>query len=303
MTTVGTGKHTYDLVQDWAKFPEGEPTGVVCSVAIDAQGLVYVSQRIGSPALVFDDSGNYIRSWDSGEITDPHGFHIADDVVYVADRTDSVVLKCTLEGKILQTVGQRGKPSDTGCEKRGDLVLRAAGPFNNPSKLFPAPSGDLYVSDGYCNCRVHRFSGDGQLVASWGEPGKTEPNQFHLPHSVLVTEDDLVYVCDRNNSRVQIFSLDGEYVDMWTDLHRPTDIVVDKDGSFYVSEYALDGSSPRISILDKQGKVLARWDSRSAHGLWVDPRGDIYLALSRGVRQTDPSLVNSVDKYIRKEPL
>ena len=72
----------------------------------------------------------------------------------------------------------------------------------------------------------------------------------------------------------------GEYVDMWTDLHRPTDIVVDKDGSFYVSEYALDGSSPRISILDKQGKVLARWDSRSAHGLWVDPRGDIYLALS-----------------------
>ena len=90
---------------------------------------MYVSQRIGSPALVFDDSGNYIRSWDSGEITDPHGFHIADDVVYVADRTDSVVLKCTLEGKILQTVGQRGKPSDTGCEKRGDLVLRAAGPF------------------------------------------------------------------------------------------------------------------------------------------------------------------------------
>ena len=131
MTTVGTGKHTYDLVQDWARFPEGEPTGVVCSVAIDAQGLVYVAQRIGSPVLVFDDSGNYIRSWDSAEITDPHGFYIADDVAYVADRSDSVVLKCTLEGKVLQTVGQRGIHSDTGCEKRGDLVLRAAGPFNN----------------------------------------------------------------------------------------------------------------------------------------------------------------------------
>jgi len=302
MTTVGNGKYTYDLVTDWAKFPEGEPTGVVCSVAVDGQGLVYVSQRIGSTVLVFDDSGNYIRSWDSVGISDPHGFYIADDVAYVADRGESVVLKCTLDGKILQVIGERGMHSDTGCEKVGDVVLRPGGPFNFPSKLFPAPSGDLYVSDGYRNCQVHKFSVNGDLIRSWGEPGKTEPNQFHLPHSVLVTQDDLVYVCDRNNRRVQIFSLDGQYVDMWTDLRRPTDIVVDKDGIFYISEYAVDGLPPRVSVVDKEGQVLSRWDSRSGHSLWVDSRGDIYLALSRGVRQTDPSLVNSVDKYVRREP-
>jgi hypothetical protein len=78
---------------------------------------------------------------------------------------------------------------------------------------------------------------------------------------------------------------------MWTDIHRPTDISVDDEGIFYVSELDAEGTGPRISILDRDGKVLARWNSRSAHGLWVDSRGDIYLALTRD---------KSVDKYVRQ---
>ena len=138
---------------------------------------------------------------------------------------------------------------------------------------------------------MHRFSSDGQLIASWGEPGKTEPNQFHLPHSILVGSDGLVYVCDRENSRVQVFSADGKFITMWTDIQKPTDIAVDGDGVFYFSELATDESPSRVSVLDREGNVLARWDSRSAHGLWVDSRGDIYLALTRDT---------SVDKYVRQ---
>ncbi len=291
MTTVGSGTYTYQLIQDWARLPQGQTFGVVSAVASDSQDRVYAFQRKDPPVLVFDREGTYLSCWGTSAIADPHGFYIANDIVYLTDRADSVVLTFTLDGKPLQIIGQRGVHSDTGCERAGDLVPRAAGPFNYPTELVPAPSGDLYVSDGYRNSRVHRFSGDGHLIASWGEPGKTEPNQFHLPHSILVDRDGRVYVCDRENSRIQVFSAEGEYLAMWTDIHRPTDISVDSEGLCYVSELAVSGSAPGVSVLDRQGRVLARWDSRSAHGLWVDSHGDIYLALTQD---------KSLDKYVRQ---
>ena len=291
MTTVGTDKYTYELVQDWAKLPQGWAFGLVSAVATDSQERVYIFQRIDPPVVVFDRQGNYLSSWGSGVITDPHGFNISEDVIYVTDRADSVALKFTLEGKPLQVIGKRGVHSDTGCEKPGDLVPRAAGPFNYPTEMVPAPSGDLYVSDGYRNSRVHRFNKDGQLINSWGEPGKDAANQFHLPHSILVGPDGRVYLCDRENSRIQVFSPDGRFIAMWTDIHRPTDISVDNEGVFYVSELEANGDTSRVSVLDGGGSVLARWDSRSAHGLWVDSAGDIYLALSGD---------KSVDKYVRR---
>jgi DNA-binding beta-propeller fold protein YncE len=288
--SAGSGTYSYQLVQDWAKLPAGETFGVVSAVATDSQDRVYAFQRKDPPVLVFDRNGTYLDSWGSHAFANPHGFSITNDVVYLTDREDSVVLTYRLDGKPLQIIGQRGVHSDTGCEQPGDLVPRAAGPFNYPSELVPAPSGDLYVSDGYRNSRVHRFAADGHLIASWGEPGKTAPNHFHLPHSILVDQGGQVYVCDRENSRIQIFTAEGQYLAMWTDIHRPTDIAVDREGIFYVSELSIDGSAPRVSVLDKDGRVLSRWDSRSAHGLWVDSRGDIYLALTGD---------HSVDKYVR----
>ena len=84
--------------------------------------------------------------------------------------------------------------------------------FDDPTELAPAPSGDLYVSDGYRNCCVHRFTSDGQLIQSWGRPGKSGPGEFHLSHSVVIGPDGRVYVGDRGNKRVQVFNLDGTYV-------------------------------------------------------------------------------------------
>jgi DNA-binding beta-propeller fold protein YncE len=291
MTVVGGGSFSFELIQDWARLPAGETFGIVSAVATDSRDRVYAFQRKDPPVVIFGPDGGYLDSWGTRAISDPHGLFIANDAVYLTDRADSVALRFTLDGKPLQVIGQRGVHSDTGCEVAGDLVPRAAGPFNFPSELVPAPSGDLYVSDGYRNSRVHRFSNDGQLIASWGEPGKTHPNEFHLPHSLLVDAAGLVYVCDRENSRIQIFSGDGTYRTMWTDVHRPTDICVGPDGNFYVSELTVDGSEPRVSVFDGQGHVVARWDSRSAHGLWVDSNGDVYLALTGD---------HSVDKYVRR---
>ena len=212
--------------------------------------------------------------------------------MYLTDRDTSTCMMYTLDGKIIQMLGRNGVHSDTGCEVAGALVPRAAGPFNYPAELVPSPSGDLYVADGYRNARIHRFDNDGRLKYSWGKPGKEHPYEFHLPHSLLVTRDDRVYVCDRENSRVQVFNTSGDFLAMWTDTCRPTDIAETPEGDFVVSQLApLDESHPpRVAIFDRDGNVLARWDSRSAHGIWCDAHGDIFLALT-GDR--------AVDKYAR----
>jgi DNA-binding beta-propeller fold protein YncE len=240
--------------------------------------------------MVFDRDGNYLDRWGIGAITDPHGINIVDDIVYITDRSDHVAVKFTLDGKPLQVIGDRGVHSDTGCEKPGDLCPRAAGPFNYCTEMSPSPSGDIYVSDGYRNARVHRFSSNGQLIQSWGQPGKTEPGHFHLVHSLLVDPEGKVYVCDRANRRVQIFSPDGEFITMWTGMGGPDNIVRDKDGIFYIAEQADESGDSHVSIWDGDGNVLERWPIRHAHGLWVDSHGDIYLGLT---------LEHSVDKYVR----
>ena len=289
MATVGTGRYTYSLVENWAKLPPGETLGMVSAIATDSQDRVYAFQRKEPPVVIFDRDGNVQDSWGNGSFVFAHGFYIEDDVVYVTDRDTSVCIMYTLDGKPIQMLGRHGRHSDTGCENPGDLVPRAAGPFNYPSELVPSPSGDLYVSDGYRNSRVHRFSSEGELKQSWGEPGKAGPNHFHLPHSLLV-DGDRVIVCDRENHRIQLFSLDGEFLEVWDDIQRPMDISKDPEGNYLVSEGQVD-SAARISILDNSGGVLSRFECRgSGHGSWIDSRGDIYLA----------GLTGAIDKYVRQ---
>jgi DNA-binding beta-propeller fold protein YncE len=291
MTTVGSGKYSYVLEENWAQLPEGMTMGNASAVATDSQHRVYVFQRKDPPVLIFGPGGNFLGSWGLRAISEAHGIYIQDDIVYITDRTDSVCVIFTLDGKPLQVIGDRGVHSDTGCEIPGELCPRSAGPFNYPTEIVPAPNGDLYVSDGYRNARVHRFTWDGQLKQSWGQPGKTEPGHFHLPHSLLI-HDDVLYLCDRENHRLQLFTLDGEFIAIWDDIQRPMDISVDGDGVLYVSEGSVDGSSARVSVLDTSGAVLSRFDCRGpGHGSWVDSRGDIYVGLSDGT---------GVDKFVRQ---
>ncbi len=289
MATVGTGKYTYGVIENWGKLPAGDTFGMVSAIATDSSDRVFAFQRKDPPMLIFDRDGNLTDSWGNGSFEFAHGIHIAGDVVYVTDRNTSVCIMYTLDGKPIQMLGRHGVHSDTGCENPGDLVPRAAGPFNYPAELVPSASGDLYVADGYRTSRVHRFSADGQLKKSWGEPGKGGPNEFHLPHSILVDGDNVI-VCDRENDRIQIFSLDGDFKEIWDDIQRPMDISMDSGGNYMVSEGQRDNSA-RISILDKKGGVLARWNCRgSGHGSWIDSRGDIYLG----------GVPDAIDKYVRK---
>src|SRR5205823_7214544 len=159
-----------------------------------------------------------------------------DDSVYCVDDAGHSVRKFTPEGKLLLQIGPAGTPSDTGYDGANVAsVARAAGPFNRPTNLAVAPNGDLYVSDGYGNARVHRFSPGGELRRSWGEPG-SGPGQFMIPHGVTVHPDGRVFVCDRENDRIQIFSPDGEFLAEWTEVQRPTKLVFDMRGVAIVAE-------------------------------------------------------------------
>ena len=291
MATIGSGKYTYEYVENWAKMPAGMSFGAVSAVATDSQDRVYVFHRQDPPVMIFDRDGNYLNGWGNGAFIYAHGFYIANDRVYLTDRNSSVCIMYTLDGKPIKMLGEHGVHSDTGCEKPMDPVPRPAGPFNYPSEMVPSPWGDLYVSDGYRNARIHRFDSGGHLLQSWGTWGKDDPGQFHLPHSLLVDETHTVYVCDRENHRVQVFTANGEFKEMWTDIQRPMDISEYAEGDFLISEGSVEGKPSRCSVVDKHGNVLSRWESRSAHGSWVDSRGDVYLALTAE---------KSVDKCVRQ---
>ena len=177
--------------------------------------------------------------------------------------------------------------------------IKGGPPFNRPTGVAIAPSGDLYVTDGYGNAKVHRFSADGSLIQSWGEPG-IGPGQFNLPHDVWVAPDERVFVADRENDRIQIFGPTGMFLDQWTHLQRPTGLCI-RDGLIYVSELwwvpgarsfrlgKIEKDMPgRVSVLDLSGKVLARFGyqgERTApgnfiapHGVCADSHGDLYVS-------------------------
>jgi DNA-binding beta-propeller fold protein YncE len=289
MTQLGSGKYSYELISDFLKLPNGEKFGLVSRVATDSQDRVYVFQRKDPPVVVFDREGKYLGAWGSGEVTDPHGLKIVDDVIYTTDRSDSVAKSFTLDGKVLLTLGTPGEHSDTGCTGSPWLALRAAGPFNHPTEMMAHPNGDIYVTDGYRNARVHRFTRDGRLLNSWGAPGKAE-GEFHLPHSIAIDPDGTLYVADRANKRIQIFSPEGDFLGMWTGMGGPNDITRGKDGTFTIAEQE-DGDKPAyVSVWDAKGNVLARMESRHVHGVGVDSRGDIYAGLT---------VDRSVDKFVR----
>jgi hypothetical protein len=290
MTQVGAGKYTYELIPDFLKLPSGASFGLVSRVATDSQDRIYVFQRQDPPVVVFDRAGKYLAAWGSGEVTDPHGLKIVDDVVYTTDRSDSVAKSFTLDGKPLLLLGERGVHSDTGCEGPPWLARRAAGPFNHPTEMMAHPNGDIYVTDGYRNARVHRFARDGRLVKSWGTPGKAE-GEFHLPHSIAFDPDGKLYVADRSNKRIQIFSPDGDFLGMWTGMGGPNDITRGADGNFYIAEQEDDGKPAYVSIRDADGTLLVRLESRHVHGVGVDSRGDIYAGLTQD---------RSVDKFVRQ---
>jgi DNA-binding beta-propeller fold protein YncE len=299
----------FDVVADWERLPAGVSHRDVTGVAVDSRDRVYLFVRYPHRVLVYERDGSFVRSWGDDLFTMAHGLTIGpDDRVYCVDNGDHSIRVFSLEGEPIMTLGVPGQASDTGYDPKPPYEVHACeciaypgGPFNRCCNLAVAPSGELYVADGYGNCRVHRFSAAGDLIQSWGEIG-TGPGEFHLPHGIGCDAAGRVLVCDRENDRIQVFTADGDYLEQWTDVQRPCDIAIDGNGIIYVAELwrpkgkksfvhgeMLQDHPGRVSVLSAEGKVLDRWGGSSEHrhtpgnfiaphGIAVDSHGDVYVA-------------------------
>ncbi|MFT5172100.1 MAG: DNA-binding beta-propeller fold protein YncE [Gammaproteobacteria bacterium] len=284
---LGSGEFSYREERHWAKLPEGWFFDDVAAVAVDNKDQVYVFNRGEHPMIVFDREGNFLRSWGEGLFKRPHGLFIGpDETLFCTDDGDHTMRACTLGGKVLMTLGIAGEPAP----------YMSGEPFHRCTHTALSPQGDIYVSDGYGNARVHKYSPDGKLLFSWGEPG-TDPGQFNIAHNICCDADGWVYVADRENHRVQVFNGDGKYEAQWFNMHRPCGLCmgVGADPHFYVGELGPDMNvnlkmpniGPRVSIVSNTGKTLARLGDLhrgtgpgqfiAPHGLAVDRHGDIYV--------------------------
>ncbi len=242
--TVGSGKYTYTIDENWAKLPEGWEMPAA-AVAGDSKDRIYCFNREPDhPIVIFDREGNYLSSWGAGLIAFAHAILLdPEDNVWLVDRNNHQVMKFTSDGKLLMTIGTKGLRSDTGVAP-DDLsstafqsVTHGGEPFNMPAGIAFNPSGEIFIADGYANARVHKFTPQGQHIMSWGEPG-TGPGEFNLPHGVWVDRQGRVLVADRENDRVQVFNQSGEHLNTWpTKLIGPALFCVDDDDVVYIPEH------------------------------------------------------------------
>lgn len=299
---VGQGAFRYRADAGWARLPRGHTWYDVVGVAVDSRGRVYVFNRGEHPMMVFEPDGEFCASWGEGLISRAHGVTIGpDDSVYCTEDTGHTVRKFTPDGELLMTLGTPGGASATGATSMDFRSIRQAGPpFHYPTNVALGSNGDIYVSDGYGNARIHRFAADGRLLASWGEPG-SGPGQFRIPHGIATDSRGHLHVADRENSRIQEFSPDGEYLGERTGVARPCEVAFDAAGNLIVAELGyraamwpgIEAPEPeptggRVSIFDPGGRLLSRWgggrtptapgDFFAPHDVCVDARGDLYVS-------------------------
>ena len=205
---AGTSALSYQVVEGWEQLPKGYAHRDVAGVAVDSEDRVYLICRGDHPIIAYDRNGKFLGSWGEGQFTyRTHGITVGpDENLYCTDDGNHTVRKFTPKGKLLMTLGTMDKPADTGYDGKDYMTItKPADGFNRPTNLAVGPQGDLYVSDGYGNCRVHQFGPNGERKRSWGVPG-TGPGQFYLPHGIAAAADGRLFVCDRENDRIQIFS-------------------------------------------------------------------------------------------------
>ena len=310
---VGTGDFRYEALDQWEQLPDGVRLMETPGVAVDSEDRVYaLTRNIDHPVMVFDRQGTFLRSFGQGVFSErTHGILAGpDDSLYCADDGIHTITRFSTDGELLQTIGERGKPS----EKWGGE------PFNRPTHAAVSPTtGHIYVSDGYGNSRIHKFGPDGSHILSWGEPG-IDPGQFIRPHNIAVDGDDHVYVADRECHRVQVFDGNGAFITMWNNIHRPDGMTIGPDGNIYIGELngmpGVDdapGLGHRVSIYSPDGQLLARFGDAeegegpgqfvAPHGIAVDSHGDIYVGevayTIRGQHMDPPRELKSLKKLRR----
>lgn len=303
---IGDARH--EVVRDWPALPAAHVLGQCTGVGTDSRNNVFVFHRSGrnwstpfptesisAPTVSVIDgrTGKLLTTWGTNEFIMPHGLTIdAADNVWLTDVGRQQVFKFTAEGRLLLTLGERGV---AGADQKH---------FNLPTDVAVLPDGSFYVTDGYRNSRVIKFTADGRYDFEWGGKG-TGPGQFNLPHGVAIARDGRVIVCDRTNARLQVFDPKGKFLAEWKgpQIGRPYGVSVGPEGHIF----AIDGGDlplrqadrSKVVELDADGRVVDRFGGygtgpgqfQLGHDLAVARDGAVYVADATGQR---------VVKFVRK---
>ena len=321
----------FEVVEGWETLPAGWSFTEVAGVAVDSAERVYVFCRGEHPVIVFDKEGKFLNAWGEGAFPRPHGIFIDHkDQVHLVDCGDHTIRSYTTDGELLRTLGEPNQPSSTGFEVGHTPVRKGGEPFNMVCNTHVLADGSMVVADGYGNARVHCFDPQGKLSASWGEPGSA-PGQFNLPHGIAVDSAGTIFVADRENCRVQLFSPGGEFKDAWTLLNRPSDVFIDAQDRIYIAEIGFRATRPvgphfrfqhhpppghdpiaRVSIWEPDHSLVAQVGGEeeilpgnfiAPHGMWVDRQGNLYvgevIAASGAIERLAPLIPQAFQKFIR----
>jgi DNA-binding beta-propeller fold protein YncE len=309
----GEGEFQYRFVDNWIHLPDGMKLLECPGVAVDGADRVFILTRGEHPIMVFDRDGQFIRSFGEGQFSKnrTHGLYYSpsDDTLLAADDGIHTIQKFTPDGEKVMEIGERNHPSPRWSGQ----------PFNRPtSAAIRHANGDIYISDGYGNSRIHVYSPEGSYKFSWGEPG-IDAGQFIRPHNIAFDNDDRVYVVDRECHRVQIFDPEGGFITMWSNIHRPDSMVLWQD-HIYIGELngmgGVDdapGLGHRVSIYDLNGNRVCVFGDKNEgegpgqfiapHGIAVDSHGDVYVSevsyTIRGSKMDPPRELRSFSKYQR----
>jgi len=222
----------FQSVADFLKLPADLHFGEVSGVAVNSRGHVFVFTRsasAGGPAygpsaaqlLEFGPKGEFIREVGKGNYawSFAHTVRIdKDDNIWAVDKGSDMVIKFTPAGRIVEVYGRRKESADDEAkpwEHPNPPLPPIDGLFRQPTDVAWDSQGNIYISDGYVNSRVAKYSKAGDWVKSWGERG-TGPGQFNTPHAIAIDRSDNVYVGDRANRRIQVFDTDGKFLRMFT---------------------------------------------------------------------------------------
>jgi peptidylamidoglycolate lyase len=291
----------HELVASWPALPEGHELGLCAGVGVDSHNHVFVFHRCGrawtnpfptepiaepTVSVIEGQTGKLVSSWGAGTFIMPHGLTVdRDDNVWLTDVGRHQVFKFTHDGRLLLTLGERGQP---GADQFH---------FNLPTDVAVLADSSFYVSDGYKNTRVVKFAADGRYEFEWGRKGAV-PGEFNLPHGIAVDAAGRVLVCDRSNSRLQVFDVRGKFLEEWKGPHigRPYGVSAGPDGHVFV----IDGGDPSLAPadrgkaveLDAAGRVVDTFGSygrapgqfQTGHDIAVGPDGAVYVAEGAGKR-------------------
>ncbi len=268
----------YRAVEGWAQLPAGWNFGEVAAVDVDRNDNVWVFSDGPRPVIELDRSGKFLQAWPEFLGKKPHGLRVGPDGnIWTVDLESHRVMKWTPSGRLIMLIGT-GSPAADNNDKYA---------FNRPATLTFGSDGDFYVADGYGNSRVVHYSKDGEYIGQWGNKGVAD-GDFNLVHDIALDGHGRIYVADRNNRRVQVFDMQGRFLDKWTDLGTI-------QGLYYVKSedvlYMCDLNA-RVLKVNREGKVLGVIGSFGKapgkidipHYLAVDSAGAVYVADFRNWR-------------------